>query len=375
MKNTSEAHEKNWTDRARQYLWVLSVPALAILMSFLLTSALLLLFDASPMEAFPALVRGAFGGKYAISETIAITTPLLLIALGICVAQTSSNFNIGAEGQLYMGALGAALVSIYLPANTPILFTIPIIIVAGTFFGMIWALLPAVMKAYYGVSEIVMTVMMNEIAEGFVSFLVGGPLKDPTTPIQQTVRFGQNWVFPALIPRTKIHLGIVLAAILVVVIWVYLEKTTVGFQVKAVGKSPKAATYAGMPVKRVVIMALLFSGGLAGLAGASEVVGVYSRLIDNFSIGYGYTAIVVSLLGKRNPLKIAISALLFSALFTGANAMQRAVGTPAALAEIIQAGTVFFWIMSEYYVSRIKKRFTRVRPCDEDLAQDKDLFA
>ena len=337
------------------WVWALSVPLLALLLSFAVCSLLLSLYDADPVVAYGALFRGSLIGRYNISETIAIMIPLLLIALGIAVAQTGDNQNIGGEGQLHMGALGAALVAVYMPANTPIYISIPLLMIVGCLFGMIWILIPAVMKVKRGVSEIVMTVMMNEIAKGIVSCLLSGSMKDPNSPIHQTVAFGDNWTLPVLIPKTKIHLGFVVAIILTVVLWVYLNKMTGGLEVRAVGQCQKAARYAGMPVKRVAIFTFLLSGALAGLAGACEVSGIYHRLIDGFSFGFGYTAIVISLLGKRNPLKIAIAAFCFSMLITGANAMQRAVGTPSMLASVIQAVTVFFWMISEYVITNLRR--------------------
>lgn len=346
---------------AASWLWVAAVPALALLLSFLICSLLLKLYNADPVVAYTALFRGALVGKYNFSETIAIMIPLLLIALGIAVAQTGDNQNIGGEGQFHMGALGAAFVAIYLPANTPVLFSIPLLMATGALFGMVWILLPAVLKIKRGVSEIVMTVMMNEIGKGIVSCLLSNGMKDPNSPIHQTVEFGENWKLPTIIPDTKIHLGFVLALILTVILWVYLNKMTGGYEVKAVGQCKKAAQYAGMRVGKVALMTFLLSGALAGLAGACEVSGIYNRLIEGFSLGFGFTAIVISLLGKRNPLKIAIAAFCFAALITGANAMQRAVGTPATLASVIQAVTVFFWMISEFFVSQLRKKINLLK--------------
>lgn len=332
-----------------------AVPVIALLLSFLVCSMLLSLYDADPIVAYTALFRGSLVGRYNISETIAIMIPLLLIALGIAVAQTGDNQNIGGEGQFHMGALGAAFVAVYMPADTPMYISIPLLLIVGCLFGMIWILIPAILKIRRGVSEIVMTVMMNEIGKGIVSCLLSNGMKDPNSPIHQTVAFGENWSLPVLIPKTKIHLGFVIAIALTIVLWVYLNKTTGGFEVRAVGQCKKAAKYAGMRVGRVALMTFLLAGALAGLAGACEVSGIYHRLIEGFSFGFGFTAIVVSLLGKRNPLKIAIAAFCFAMLITGANAMQRAVGTPSMLASVIQAVTVFFWMISEFFVTNVRK--------------------
>lgn len=342
------------------WLWALSVPALAILCSFLVSGLLLSLYHVDPVVAYTALFRGALAGKHNISETIAIMIPLLLIALGIGVAQIGGNQNIGGEGQFHMGALGATFVAIYLPANTPPLIALPLLLAVGSLFGMIWILVPAILKIRRGVSEIIMTVMMNEIAVGLVSWLLSGPIKDPDSIIHQSRTFSGNWLLPVLIPKTKIHLGLVIALILVVASWIYLNKMTGGLEIRAAGQSEKAARYAGMPVKRITLYSFLFSGALAGLAGACEVSGVFHRLVEGFSFGFGYTAIVVSLLGKRNPLKITFAAFCFSVLITGANAMQRAVGTPSMLASVIQAVTVFFWILSEFAISHLRRLLNKL---------------
>lgn len=256
---------------------------------------------------------------------------------------------------MYAGALGASLVALYLPASTPKVLAIILIMLAGIIFGMLMTLPVAFLKSKFGISEIVMTVMLNEIMAGVISYLVGSPMKDPTTPVHHSSKFSANFRMPLLLKATKLHLGVLVAFALVFLAWYFMKKTTFGFCVRAVGFSDKAASYAGMPVATITILAFVIAGGLGGLAGAFEATGVHGRLIEAVTGNFGYTAIVVAQLGKRNPFYVAVAAFMFASLSVGADAMQRAVGTPSMLSSLIQGVTVFFFIMSEYLVKRIRK--------------------
>lgn len=342
-------------DYAKRLVTSSLIPLAALLLSFLVCTGLLLLYNVNPLVAFKALFKGALGSKTAISETLSVATPLILAGLGFAFGQRCMVFNIGAEGQIYMGALGAALTALFMP-ELPKAFALLLIIVAGIVFGMLWILIPAVLRACYGINEIVTTVMLNQVAIYFVSFLVRNPLKDPIGPLPQTPMFPESFRYPILLSGSKIHFGLVIAVVAVVVVWFILHRTTFGLQTLIVGESPKAAEYAGISVSKTIIGALLVSGGLAGLAGAGEVCGIHYRLLDHISAEYGYMAIVVALLGKGNPLGVLVSAILFAVLLVGANAMQRTVGTPIALAYIVQAVTVLFFISSEYLVPKLMQK-------------------
>ncbi len=333
----------------------ITVLTMTILLSAFTCSFLLLLYNADLKEAYGALFRGAFGSAYNISETLSRAAPLLLVALGFAVASRASMFNIGGEGQMYAGALGAAVMALYLPESTPKVIAVILIMTVGFICGMIWVLPVAYLKTKFGVSEVVMTVMLNEVAAGIISWLVSNPLKDPAAPLHQSKMFAENWRLQELFSGTKIHVGIPIALAFIFIVWFVLNRTTYGYRIAAVGLSGKAAAYAGMPVSMVMISAMLISGGFAGIAGAFEATGVHYRLIESVTGNYGYAAIVIAQLGKKNPIAIAFAAIAFAALTVGADAMQRTVGTPSVLSSLIQGVTVFFWIISGYVYKRIRK--------------------
>lgn len=341
--------------RYRSAIENVSVLAMTLLLSAFTCSFLLLLYHADLKEAYGALFRGAFGSAYTISETISRAAPLLLVALGFAVASKASMFNIGGEGQMYAGALGAAMLALYMPENTPKFIAVILIVLAGFICGMLWVLPVAYLKTKFGVSEVVMTVMLNEVAAGIISWLVSGPIKDPAAPLHQSKVFPENWQLQQLFRGTKFHVGIIIAVVSIFVVWFLLRKTTYGYRITAVGLSGKAATYAGMPVSLVMISAMMISGGFAGIAGAFEATGIHYRMIETVTGNYGYAAIVIAQLGKKNPIAIAIAAIAFAALTVGADAMQRTVGTPSVLSSLIQGVTVFFWIISGFVYKRIRK--------------------
>lgn len=333
----------------------LLVVLLTILLTFIACSLLLRLYNADLGTAYAALIRGSWGTKYTIGETLSKAAPLVLVALGFSVGARSGMFNIGGEGQMFAGALGASLVALYLPAGTPPVIAIVLVVLSGAVFGMLWAMPVAFLKTRFGVSEIVMTVMLNEVASGFVSYLISVPMKDPMTPIHQSPIMQENFQLPELLQGTKIHLGVVIAFVFVFVVWFFMSRTTVGYQLKATGLSSRAALYAGIPVTSVMVLSMMASGGFAGIAGAFEVTGVHLRLIEGVTGGCGFTAIIVAQLGKNRPLGIAVAALVFASLTVGSAAMQRAVGTPAMLSDMVEGLAVLFFIMSEYIVKRVRK--------------------
>lgn len=333
----------------------LLVVLLTILLTFIACSLLLRLYNADLGTAYAALIRGSWGTKYTIGETLSKAAPLVLVALGFSVGARSGMFNIGGEGQMFAGALGASLVALYLPAGTPPVIAIVLVVLSGAVFGMLWAMPVAFLKTRFGVSEIVMTVMLNEVASGFVSYLISVPMKDPMTPIHQSPIMQENFQLPELLQGTKIYLGVVIAFVFVFVVWFFMSRTTVGYQLKATGLSSRAALYAGIPVTSVMVLSMMASGGFAGIAGAFEVTGVHLRLIEGVTGGCGFTAIIVAQLGKNRPLGIAVAALVFASLTVGSAAMQRAVGTPAMLSDMIEGLAVLFFIMSEYIVKRVRK--------------------
>jgi len=336
---------------SRSALLGILIPIVAVLVSFLVGGVLIALVGVNPLDAYQAFLYGAFGSKVNLGNTLSVATPLILCGLAIALAARGSVFNIGAEGQLYIGAIFATWIGLRF-AGLPAFVLIPLIMAAGFVGGGIWGFFPGILKAKYGINEIVLTVMLTEIAIQLVSWVTRGPMLDPNSfGIPQTAALSKSGQLPLIWAGTRLHIGLLIALAAAVVVYILLWKTTFGFRVRAVGLNARAAAYAGMPVAATTALAMTISGGLAGIAGAIEVAGVHWRLMDGISPGYGFTAIVVSLLGKRHPVGVVISGILFAALQGGADAMQRKVAVPVHLAQVIQALTILLVIVGEYVVS------------------------
>jgi simple sugar transport system permease protein len=272
-------------------------------------------------------------------------TPLLLTGLAVLVAFRCGIWNIGAEGQLYIGALGAALAGI-LSDSLPTLIHLPLVMAAGFVFGAAYGALPGLMRAYRGANEIITTIMLNYVAIFIVSYLVTGPMRDPglLLPQPQSPNIADAARLSRIISGTRAHSGIFIALVAAFVIFLLLWKTVTGYRIRAVGENSDAARFGGINVPRNIVLAMAISGGLAGLAGMVEVAGVRGYLIDNLSPGYGYTAIAVALLGGLHPAGVTLAAFFFAALLAGADGLQRSVGVPTATVLIIQGLVLVFVI-------------------------------
>ncbi|MBW7932699.1 MAG: ABC transporter permease [Gemmatimonadaceae bacterium] len=288
--------------------------------------------------ALAALWNGAFGSPYAVlSATLVRATPLLFVGLAVGLAFRAGVLNIGAEGQLLAGA--AAAVAVGLAIGTwPRGVALPLVLLAGMTAGAAWAGIAAWLKLRFGVLEVISTLMLNFVATYGVSWLVRGPLQEPTRIYPQTVELSNAVRLPALITGHRVHLGFLIALALAVLAWWALTQTAAGFRVRAVGASVRAAQSAGgVNTLRTTALVFLVSGALAGLGGASEATGVTFALYEGLSPGYGYSAIAVALLARLHPLAIIASALLFGALEAGAAAMQRDANVPSVLAAVVEA--------------------------------------
>lgn len=332
----------------------LFLPILAVISAILVSSVIIFFAGYSPIVTFSALYEGAFGSFYNISETVLRSIPYMLTGLGVCLSFRAKMFNIGAEGQFYMGALVASYLGVSL-AGLPSILLIPIIIVASFAAGGAYGAFPGYLKAKVGASEIVTTVMLNTIALQIVSFMVTGPLQEPKGFFPETQEIVAQAKLPVILSGTRLHVGIVIAVILVIVMQIFLFKTVSGYQLRAVGSNREAARYGGISINRNIVKAMLISGGIAGIAGGIELLGVTWKLYQRLSPGYGYTAIAVALLAKKNPIGVLISGLLFGALTTGANMMQRSVGIPTVLVNVLQALIIFFIVGYSIYEERLLK--------------------
>jgi simple sugar transport system permease protein len=362
VRETSPFEEKlfvNTKSAIRGIISSLVIPMAAVMISFAVGGFLIAMVGVDPVEAYKAFLYGIVGNKVNIGNVLSVATPLMLTGLGIAFAAKCSAFNIGAEGQLYFGAIFATWVGVRF-SDLPTVVLLPLIILAGFIGGGLWGVIPGILKAKYSVNEIVMTVMLSEIAIQIVSWLVRGPMLDPQSfGLPQSAQFVEAARLPLLMKGTRLHAGLIIALLAVVVVYILLTRTSLGFRVQAVGMNAQAAEYAGMSIVSSVTLAMLISGGLAGIAGAIGVAGVHYRLMDGISPGYGFTGIVVSLLGKGHPFGVGVSAILFSALQAGADAMQRRVAVPVHLAQVIQAMTIMLVIIGEYLNSYQAERIVR----------------
>ena len=348
------------------------LPVIATLAALAVGAVMLLLLGANPLEAYSALWDGAFGSTNAFAETLVKATPLLLVALGICISFRGDVINIGGEGQMIVGAILATWVGLTF-TTLPGWLGISMSLLAGFAGGAIWGGIPGFLKAYFNVNEILSTVMMNAIAVQLMNFLLRGPMIDPSqaklaSKIPQTARLLEAFRLPRLAP-TRLHLGALIAVILAILVYVLLWRTTLGYRIRAVGLNPNASRYAGINVKRYVVLALLLSGAFSGLAGATQVFGVNYRMItDGSASGFtgsaGFNGIVAALFGQLHPIWSIPASILFGALLVGANKMQRVVQVPSALVIALNGLVVVFVVSSEIWRRRRQRR--RLSAAKED---------
>ncbi len=318
----------------------LSAPLLAIVLSMLLASLFIVWAGQSVVDAFGAIGIGAFGSTFAISETLSRAIPLTLTGLAAAIAFRARFYNIGAEGQLYCGALAATLVGtgwIDLPSG----WMIPMLFVVGALAGGLALLLPWVLKIRLNVDEVVTTLLLNFVILLLVSFALEGPLRDPMSMgWPQAAPIVDSGVLPALIPRTRLHAGLYVALLSALVIWFLLRYSVLGFSIKAMGLNSEAAKHAGIRPARTLFWVAMFSGALAGMAGVSEVAGLKGYLTLDLSPGFGYTGIAVAMLANLHPLGIVLSAIFLAGISVGADSMSRALGVPSYIADIMVASAV-----------------------------------
>lgn len=343
------------------------LPVLATFAALGVGAIMLLILKVNPITAYSALWEGAFGSTNAIAETLVKATPLLLVGLGICIAFRGDVINIGGEGQMVVGAIFGTLIGLNL-GDLPGWFVITLSLIGGFIGGAIWGGIPGVLKAYFNVNEILSTIMMNAIAVQGMNFLLRGPMIDPAqaelaSKIPQTARLEEAFRLPRLVP-TRLHLGALIAVVLAILVYILLWRTTLGYRIRAVGQSPPAARYAGISVRRHVILALLLSGAFAGLAGAVQVFGVNFRMItDGSATGFtgsaGFNGIVAALFGQLHPIGTIPASVLFGALLVGANKMQRVVQVPSALITSLNGLVVVFVVSSEIWRQRRQRHRLR----------------
>ena len=321
-------------------------PFVAIAGALILCAPLILWHGSPVFEAYGLLVKGTLGSKGAITETLTRATPLILTGLAAAVAFRAKLWNIGGEGQLYVGAIAAVAVGSGL-LQLPSWLLIPIVMLCGAMAGAALLIGPALLKLRLGVDEVVTTLLMNFIILLFVSLLIEGPMKDPLAfgwPQSEPVI--DEAALPKLIARTRLHWGFVLALAMAVLFWLIDRRTIWGFEARAVGSNPGAARFAGMSIQTVTIRVAIFSGALAGLAGASEVAGLRGYLALDLSPGFGYGGIVVAMLAQLHPLGVVAAAIFVAGVFVGADAMGRTLGVPSFIADVIVAASLMCMLVA-----------------------------
>lgn len=328
-------------------------PIISVLLALILCAVFLAFTGRDPFEVYAAMFGGAFGSSYGLSETAVKAIPLALCALGIALAFRMQLWNIGAEGQFYMGAFAASGVPLTFP-ELPSVIMLPAMVILGMAAGAVWGFIPGFLRAKWRVNEIITSLMLNYIGILWVSYLVYGPWKDP-----QGMNFPLTAQFPdaAMLPTfagSRIHIGALLVIALVILFSIIFKNSRWGYEIKVIGASEPAARYAGMNIKQNIYIVMLLSGAICGLAGMTEVSGIVGRLQPGLSPGYGYTAIIIAWLAKLNPIAIIIVSVLFGALQVGGYLVQT-LGVPATVASMLQGAILFFVVGGEVFTTyRIK---------------------
>lgn len=355
-------------DPPRYLSW--AVPVASVVLALIASGLLLLAFGANPIDTFAAMWDGAFGDvfggeTYSLSETLVRATPLMLTGLAVAVAFKMKFWNIGAEGQLVMGGIAASAVALFLPRAAP---WIPQTLVvyglimggAAILAGALWALIPALLKAYLNVSEIIVTLMLNYIAILWYSQLFTTSWKDPGG-----FGFPGSALFPEYtwLPRfsnTRVNLALLVGLVAAVGVWVLFAKTRAGYEIRLLGDNPEAARFAGVSVFRNILLVMLISGGLAGLAGMGEVAGISHKLQQGLSANNGFTAIIVAWIAKLQPWAIVLVSILLAAVFVGGDQIQMTMGLPSSVAQVVQ-GVMLFFVLGGDIFSQYRIRVSRER--------------
>lgn len=323
------------------------VPVVSVILALLIGGLFFWSSGNNPAVVYSSMFYGAFGSAYGLSETVVKAIPLSLCGLGIALAFRMQLWNIGGEGQFYMGAMAASWVALFHP-ELPGWIMLPAMFLAGFVAGGLWGLLPAVPRAYQGVNETITTLMLNYIAIFWVDYLVHGPWRDPAGfNFPLTAQFVPSAILPTL-GDTRIHAGLIFTILGALVLYLLMRNTRAGFEIKVIGESQNAARYAGISLEKNILLVMLVSGGLCGLAGMAEVSGIAGRLQEGLSPGYGYTAIIVAWLSRLNPLALPLVAFLFGGLQVGGYSVQT-IGVPATTVSMLQGLLLFFVLGGELF--------------------------
>lgn len=317
---------------------LVAAPFAAVAVALLLCAGLIAMAGVSPLAAYAELLRGAFGSRLAVTETLTRAAPLILTGLAAAVAFRARLWNIGGEGQFYLGALAAAALGHAAVAGLPLPLAWAALALAGMAAGAALLLVPVLLRLRFGVDEVVTTLLLNFVVLLFVGMMVEGPLKDPMAfGWPQSVPVAAGLRLPDLVPRSRLHVGLLLALAVVLLVWVVQARTVFGARARAAGLNPRAAAFAGVPLAGTLVGVAVLSGGLAGLAGAIEVLGPVGYVTTVMSPGFGYAGIVVAMLAALHPAGVVAASVFVATVFVGADAMGRATGVPSFIADVMMA--------------------------------------
>jgi len=337
----------------------LSIPVLSVLTALLIGALIIWVSGGDPITGYIGLFEGSLGKTRSLSETAVAATPYILAGLAVALGFRGGLFNIGVEGQIFIGSICAVYVG-YAVAGLPWIIHMPLAFLAGCLGGAITAGIPGFLKARTGAHEVITTIMINYIAIFFTNWLVTGPLQDPKTIVPQTRPILPSAQLPPLFAGYRVSWGIVVALGIAILVYWLLWKTVLGFEIRTVGSNAEAARYAGIKVERNIVITMMLSGALAGAAGAIEVIGLNRYFSPAFSIGYGFDSIAVAVLGKNHPFGVVASAFIFGALNTGAGLMQLRTQAPIFIISIVQALILMFVAADEI----IRKLYGRILPAE-----------
>lgn len=327
-------------------------PFIAVVCALALAGILIALADVNPLTAYRQMVVSAFGSRLSITETLTRTSPLILTGLAAAVAFRARLWNIGGEGQFYLGALAVAALGHSVLVGLPPLLGMAFLMVVGAVAGALLLLGPVLLRLRFGVDEVVTTLLLNFIALLFVSMMIEGPLKDPMAMgWPQSVRISSDFALAKLVPRSRLHVGLLIAIGAALIIALIQSRSVFGYETRAAGHNPKAAAFAGISLPRTLIAVACLSGGLAGLAGAIEVLGLKGYVTTDMSPGYGYSGIVVAMLAGLHPIGVIATALFIAIVFVGADGMSRALGVPSFIADVIVAMSLLTMLVALLFVS------------------------
>ncbi len=319
-----------------------------IFVGIMICTLLLLACNADLVTAYTLLVNGVFGNSSSFAEIFVKACPLVLVSLGCAVAFRTGFFNIGAEGQFYVGAICSAmfiLSPVELPGSVKIISGMIIAFLSGG----LWAFFAAFLKSKFDISEIIVTIMLNYIAINFLGYAIRGFMMDKAGNVPQSAKIPMEAQLPVIIQGTRFHVGIIIAFLLVIVIWLILDKTVIGYEMKAVGLNARASYCCGISVTKNIILSAFISGGLAGVAGIVEVIAIQKKLLEGISAECGYTAVLISLIAFNKPIGAAIVSVIYAAMKVGAGSMQRQLGVPSAIVDILIGAAVILILIKEVF--------------------------